>query len=505
MTDSLGGSMGYTYNGDNQMTGESFALNGTTAAQLSMSYDGLQRLSAITRTDGKSGLGNDTIASTYGYDAASRLSNITYTDSTISTTLANYTYGYNFANQVSSFQDTSGTSLTYGYDKTGELTSAAGTLGGSNYSQSWSYDANGNRNMTGYVIGTGNQLLNDGSNTYTYDKNGNTLTKTNTASGDVWYYTWNYKNQMTSAVEKTSSGTVLQSEQYTYDVEGRLIGVNVNGTQQRWTVFDGSNPYMDFNGAGTAVTMWYVTDPSAYATFYARVSASDSTNWYVTDMLGSVRQIVDTSGNTLDAMVYDPWGKIVSESNAANGDRFKFDGGVYDAIQQTYLFNARWLNPQDARWENEDPTGLGPDSNPYRYVYNNPLGTTDPSGRIMLCPRPTPVAEEKKFEFEFVNLPLIAPRGAFETPPAPFTAFQKVKDWLLKDAPKAPTVPTFVPIKGTLTITKENAGIVIFWMKMSKDLAQRMALINYADTINKAIGDFEQKARREGVPIEEPK
>jgi RHS repeat-associated protein len=231
------------------------------------------------------------------------------------------------------------------------------------------------------VIGTGNQLLNDGTNTYTYDKNGNTLTKTNTASGDVWYYTWNYKNQMTSAVEKTSSGTVLQSEQYTYDVEGRLIGVNVNGTQQRWTVFDGSNPYMDFNGAGMAVTMWYVTNPSAYGTFYARVSASGSTNWYVTDMLGSVRQIVDTGGNTLDAIVYDPWGNIVNESNAANGDRFKFDGGEYDAIQQTYLFNARWLNPQDGRWVSPDPLGFGAeDSNLYRYVFNNPADHRDPTG-----------------------------------------------------------------------------------------------------------------------------
>ncbi len=380
LSDSLGGSIGYTYNGDNQMTGESFALNGTTAAQLSMTYDGLQRLSSITRTDGQSGLGNDTIASTYGYDTASRLTNITYTNSTTSTTLASYTYGYNSANQVSSFQDTSGTSLTYGYDKTGELTSASGTLGGSNYSQSWSYDANGNRDMTGYVTGTGNQLLNDGSNTYTYDKNGNTLTKTNTASGDVWYYTWNYKNQMSSAVEKTSSGTVLQNEQYTYDVEGRLIGVNVNGVQQRWTVFDGSNPYMDFNGAGTAVTMWYVTNPSAYGTLYARVSATGTTNWYLTDMLGSVRQIVDTSGNSLDSIVYDPWGNIVSESNAANGDRFKYDGGVYDAIQQTYLFNARWLNPQSGRWESVDPTGLGPDSNQYRYVSNGPTMLADLSG-----------------------------------------------------------------------------------------------------------------------------
>ncbi len=69
---------------------------------------------------------------------------------------------------------------------------------------------------------------------------------------------------MTEAVEKTSGGVVENDEKFTYDVEGRLIGVNVNGTQQRWTVFDGSNPYMDFNGAGTAVTERYVTNPLSY-------------------------------------------------------------------------------------------------------------------------------------------------------------------------------------------------------------------------------------------------
>jgi RHS repeat-associated protein len=381
LSDSLGGSLTYAFNGQHQLTGETLALNGTTAAQLSMSYDSLERLSGITRTGGLSSMGNDTISSSYGYDAASRLTNLTYMDASKYVTLASYTYAYNSAGEVSSYQDAN-SSLTYGYDTAGELTSASGTLGGSNYSQSWTYDGNGNRTMAGYVTGTGNELLNDGTYTYTYDKNGNTLTKTNTATGDAWFYTWNYKNQMTSAVEKTSNGTVLQNEQYTYDVEGRLIGVNVNGVQQRWTVFDGSNPYMDFNGAGTSVTMRYVTNPDAYGTLYARVSANGTTNWYLTDMLGSIRQIVDTNGSSLDAIVYDPWGNIVSESNVANGDRFKFDGGVYDAIQQTYLFNVRWLNSQDGRWESRDPLALEPDSNPYRYVVNSPLYATDPSGMM---------------------------------------------------------------------------------------------------------------------------
>jgi RHS repeat-associated protein len=89
---------------------------------------------------------------------------------------------------------------------------------------------------------------------------------------------------------------------------------------------------------------------------------------------------VDTNGNSLDSIVYDPWGNIISESNPANGDRFKYDGGVYDAIQQTYLFNARWLNPENSRWESVDPSGMKPDSNSYRYVLNSPTNFIDVSG-----------------------------------------------------------------------------------------------------------------------------
>ena len=42
--------------------------------------------------------------------------------------------------------------------------------------ESFSYDANGNRTMTGYSTGTGNRLLSDGTYNYTYDDEGNTLT-----------------------------------------------------------------------------------------------------------------------------------------------------------------------------------------------------------------------------------------------------------------------------------------------------------------------------------------
>src|ERR1019366_2651553 len=45
----------------------------------------------------------------------------------------------------------------------------------------YSFDVNGNRTISGYVTGVGNQLLSDGTYNYTYDQNGNTLTKTRIA------------------------------------------------------------------------------------------------------------------------------------------------------------------------------------------------------------------------------------------------------------------------------------------------------------------------------------
>jgi hypothetical protein len=45
-------------------------------------------------------------------------------------------------------------------------------------------------------------------------------------------------------------------------------------------------------------------------------------------------------------------------------------------------YNARWFDPGSGRFVSQDPLGLGPDSNPYRYVHNSPGNGTDPSGLL---------------------------------------------------------------------------------------------------------------------------
>jgi RHS repeat-associated protein len=110
----------------------------------------------------------------------------------------------------------------------------------------------------------------------------------------------------------------------------------------------------------------------------ARTSSGGTTAWYLADKLGSVRDIVDTSGNELDHIVYESFGNIVTETNATNGDRFKFAGMQYDATTGQYFDQARWYGSPQGRFTRQDPEGFAAgDSNLYRYVYNDSLNETD--------------------------------------------------------------------------------------------------------------------------------
>ena len=206
-------------------------------------------------------------------------------------------------------------------------------------------DLCGNQNMSGYTTGTNNELTSGGGYTFTYDKNGNTIGETQLSTGDVWTFGYDDRNRMISAVEKSSGGTTLNQATYTYDALDRRIGFDDNGTQT-WTIYNGTsadaNPYADFNGSGTLLTR-YVSG-LAVDELFARTSSGGTTAWYLTDRLGSVRDIVNTSGTVIDHIVYDSYGDILSETSPSNGDRFKFAGMEWDAAIGQYYDHARWYH-----------------------------------------------------------------------------------------------------------------------------------------------------------------
>ena len=90
----------------------------------------------------------------------------------------------------------------------------------------------------------------------------------------------------------------------------------------------------------------------------ARTSASGTTAWYLTDKLGSVRDIVSTSGTELDHIVYDSFGNIVTETHATNGDRFKFAGMEYDSTVGQYYDRGDDYDEVIGRFMGQDPEGI---------------------------------------------------------------------------------------------------------------------------------------------------
>jgi len=373
----------YSY-ADNRLTGMQWTTpkEGTTlytVAQVAFDYDDIGRLTTVTRGEAD----EDTLLETgYVYDDLDRLTGITHASvlDQVHTELSEFLYTFDVNSRITSYTGPEGT-LSYAYDPSGQLLEVTGAN-----TEEYSYDENGNRTMTGYVTGDLNQLLSDGTFDYTYDLEGNLLTKTRISDGEVTEYTWDHRQRLVHVVVKEADEDIIKEVWYTYDVFDRRIGVieDADGAGQdpateRWTAYDGDNAWADFDDTGSLTTR-YLYGP-AIDQIFARIGESGDVDWYLTDHLGSVRQIVQTDGTILDEIDYDSFGQILNETNPANGDRFKYTAREWDAILGQYHYRARYYGPDIGRFYSEDPLRFeAGDPNLYRYVFNSPTNYNDPTG-----------------------------------------------------------------------------------------------------------------------------
>jgi RHS repeat-associated protein len=70
-------------------------------------------------------------------------------------------------------------------------------------------------------------------------------------------------------------------------------------------------------------------------------------------------------------------------STSAYGNRFTFQGREYLAALNVYDFRNRAYSPDLGRFLQMDPIGFGGGNNLYRFVGNNPVSNTDPSGELI--------------------------------------------------------------------------------------------------------------------------
>jgi RHS repeat-associated protein len=155
-----------------------------------------------------------------------------------------------------------------------------------------------------------------------------------------------------------------------------------NGTQT-WTLYDGSDPVMDFNSSGS-LEMRYLNGPTGdlVDTIIARESAGGTVAWYLPDRLGTIRDLINNLGSIIDHVDYSAFGTVLDESSPSNGDRMMgFAGMERDTVTGLNLAVNRVQNPGTGRWTSPDPLGFaGGDAELYRYVGNSPVEQLDPIG-----------------------------------------------------------------------------------------------------------------------------
>jgi RHS repeat-associated protein len=332
-------------------------------------------------------IGTQLVAETINtYDPLNRLAGINHKRSN-GTSINNYTFGYDSDGRIVLITDVDG-STTYSYDLSDELTGAdrPGTTG----DEAYSYDANGNRTNNGYVTGVNNQLLSDGVYTYTYDDEGNLRTRTTIATGAVREYTWDYRNRLTSVIDRTDT-IITRQTTYTYDALNQRIaktvdldGVGANPVTTTRFVYDRDNVVLEFTGTLANLSTRYLYGPGVDQILAQE--SNNTTTWLLTDQVGTVRDLVNNNGQLLNHFTYDSFGNVTgSTPNATVDTRYKFTGREFDAETGDYFYRARYYDPETARFLSEDTIGFdGGDVNLYRYVSNSPLIARDPFGSIKI-------------------------------------------------------------------------------------------------------------------------
>jgi RHS repeat-associated protein len=116
----------------------------------------------------------------------------------------------------------------------------------------------------------------------------------------------------------------------------------------------------------------------------ANPQAAGNVVWPLADNLGTVRDLaVSQNGITsvVNHRVFDSFGNLVSQTNAAVDYLFGFTGFLTDKATGLDMSQTRPYDPRTGQWTQKDRIDfLGRDANLSRYVGNSPTDRTDPTG-----------------------------------------------------------------------------------------------------------------------------
>jgi RHS repeat-associated protein len=379
INNSNAGQTDYAFDQLNRVTKITQSGTGVQSKRVDMAYNQVNQMTGLNRFSDLGGV-NLVAETSYTFDQSQRLTQLAHKKG--ANNLASYDYTYDSANKLTKIVSSVDGTVDYTYDATNQLTGADHS---SQADEAYEYDANGNRTNAGYQTGTNNQLLAAGQFTYEYDQEGNRTKRTETATGKVTEYVWDYHNRLTGVMFKDTAGAMLKNIDYTYDVNNQRIGKKIDGVVTERYVLDRNQIALVFDGQGVQKSRYL------YGTQVDQVLAEESgtqVRWFLADHQGTIKDVVDNAGAVIDHITYDSFGRIVGQTNPIDL-RFAYTGREWDGETGQYYYRARYYDPADGRFISEDPIGFsGGDSNLSRYVGNSPTNFIDPDGTNPIPVRP---------------------------------------------------------------------------------------------------------------------
>jgi RHS repeat-associated protein len=268
--------------------------------------------------------------------------------------------------------------LGYKYDARGRVTEVQ--RDGAAF-QSFSYDDNGNRLTRTDAAGTvtasydaQDRLVSLGSTTYSYAPGGELARKV--AGTATTTYSYDPAGALTAVT--LPDGTAVS---YVVDGASRRVGKKRNGAlAQGWLYRDDLRPIAELGPTGSVTALFvYASRPHVPD----QVIKGSTTYRIVSDLRGSVRLVVNSAtGEIAQQLDYDTFGQVTKDTNPGF-QPFGFAGGLYDPDTRLVRFGARDYDAETGRWTAKDPSGFGGgDTNLYAYAAGDPINAIDVDGHL---------------------------------------------------------------------------------------------------------------------------
>ncbi|WP_113672604.1 RHS repeat-associated core domain-containing protein [Vallitalea guaymasensis] len=393
----------YTYDENSNIVNEIIKDGSTLIKSTKYVYDKLNRLAQVIE--------NGNIEATYTYDLNGNRQSLSYANGNkieYKYNLANrikeitiknhdniinkYQYSYQLdGNQISEKEPLTGKETKYEYDTLGRLKAETNLLNEStNKIYAYTYDDYNNRKSlivsgndqytTKYYYNLNNQLIKDeklvqekniNTNIYTYDPNGNSITKiTKVPEHEDILETRNYDlyNRLKGI---NSNNKVIE---YTYNLSGARNSKTINDIRTDF-VFSGNNIIGEKNNSNYTT---YIRGINLIATV-----VDNNKNYYLFNGHGNVTGLTDVNGDITKQYNYDAFG-VEQSPDENDNNPFRYCGEYLDKETGNIYLRARYYNPIVGRFVTEDSySGQANDPlslNLYTYCHNNPVMFVDPSG-----------------------------------------------------------------------------------------------------------------------------